>query len=203
MNRIKLLLPALLLLAVACKHKPKEPAGDTTEPKDSAVNSGYLPVADFIKNDIIRVDSFAGGILKRANRNGKKDSVYIQIPEFKKLASQFLIPELDSASFSQHMSESSLMDNTTEMLNFIYLPKQADWPLRKVMIYLTPSLADDKVDRIYIEKEFTRGDTSFHQKLNWKIQEYFYTITIQQPNNGPAVTTMEKVIWDPQHFAEE
>lgn len=203
MKPIKLLLPALLLLAVACKHKPKQPAAETPESNDSVANSGYLPVADFIKNDIIKVDSFAGGILKRVNKNGKKDSVYIQIPEFKKLAGQFLLPELDSASFSQHMTESSLMDNTSEMLNFIYMPKQVDWPLRKVMIYLKPSLADDKVDRIYIEKEFTRGDTSIHQKLNWKIQEYFYTITIQQPNNGPAVTTLEKVIWDPQHFAEE
>lgn len=203
MKRIKLLLPALLLLAVACKQKPKQPAADTPESNDSVVNNGYLPVTDFIKNDITKVDSFAGGILKKVNRNGKKDSAYIQIPEFKKLASQFIIPELDSTLFNQHMTESSLMDNTTEMLNFIYMPKEADWSLRKVMVYLRPSLADDKVDRIYIEKEFTRGDTSFHQKLNWKIQEYFYTITIQQPNNGPAVTTMEKVIWDPQHFAEE
>jgi hypothetical protein len=203
MKLIKLLLPALLLLAIACKHKPEQPAAHTPQPNDSTADNKFLPVADFIKSDIIKVDSFAGGILKRVNKNGKKDSVYIQMPEFKKLASQFIFPELDSALFNQHMTENSMMDNTTQLLEFIYTPKQVDWPLRKVMIFLKPSLADDQVSRIYIEKDFTRGDTTIHQKLNWNIQEYFYTITIQQPNNGPAVTTMEKVIWDPQRFAEQ
>ena len=61
----------------------------------------------------------------------------------------------------------------------------------------------DKVNRIYMEKEFTRGDTAFHQKLTWKSDAYFYIVSIKQPNNGPAVTSMEKVIWDPQYFSEE
>jgi hypothetical protein len=202
MKRILLLLPALLVLALACKHRPKQPT-PVPNTQDSVTHGGYLPVPDFIKSDIMRADSFATGILLRKNRNGKKDSSYIQLPAFHQLASQFLLPELDSASFQQHFTENSLMDETTELLNFIYTSKDPNWPLQKVIVYIRPSLSIDQVDRIYMEKETASGDTLIHQKLTWKCQEYFYTITIKQPNNGPAVTTMEKVIWDPERFAEE
>jgi hypothetical protein len=74
--------------------------------------------------------------------------------------------------------------------------------LRNVMAFLQPSLATDQVKRIYMERSFNSGDTTIEQKLTWKMMEYFYVITIRQPKNGPAVTSMEKVIWDPQDFAD-
>ncbi|OQP50909.1 hypothetical protein A4H97_03535 [Niastella yeongjuensis] len=202
MKRINLLLPALLLLAVACKHKPQQPAGDTQSAQDSLESPTYLPVADFIKSDIVKVDSFAGGILKKKDTGGKKDSAYIQPAEFHRLASQFIFPELDSATFHDHFTEHSLMDETTEMLNFIYTAKEPAGSLRSVMVYLRPSLATDQVKRVYMERSFNSGDTAIDQKLTWKMMEYFYVITIRQPKNGPAVTSMEKVIWDPQYFAD-
>jgi hypothetical protein len=202
MKRINLLFPALFLLAIACKQKPKQQAGTDQAVQDSLANTNFLPVADFIRNDISKVDSFSGGILKKVTINGKKDSVYIQLPAFHQLANQFLIPELDSASFRAHFKEHSLMDETTQMLNFIYTQNQPDWPLQKVMVYIKPSLSDDKVNRVYMEREFTSGDTLIQQKLTWRMQEYFYIISMRQPKTGPAVTSMEKVIWDPQFFAE-
>ena len=202
MKRIYLFLPALFLLVIACKHQPKQSTGTVQPAEDSLGSNNYLPIADFIRNDIAKVDSFAGGILRKVNINGKKDSGYIQPPAFHQLANQFLLPELDSSSFREHFRESSLMDETTQMLNFIYTGIQPGWPLQNVMVYVKPSLSTDEVNRVYMEKAFTSGDTAVQQKLTWKMQEYFYIITLRQPKNGPAVTTMEKVIWDPQHFAE-
>lgn len=190
------------MMAVACKQKPKQPAEGDLAAQDSLANNKYLPVADFIKMDITRVDSFSGGILRKVSIEGKKDSGYIQLPEFHKLASQFLIPELDSASFQKHFKEHSLMDETTQMVNFIYSPTGPAGTLQNVMVYLTPSLQNDKVNRIYMEREFNSGDTAISQKLTWKMQAYCYIVTIRQPKNGPAVTSMEKVVWDPQYFAE-
>jgi hypothetical protein len=191
----------LLTLAIACKTKP---AKNDTEPTAAADSSGsYMPVAGFIKADILRTDSMAAGILLRSTVNGRKDSAYIQPPQFRQLAQQFLLPELDSASFAQQFTESSLMDETTQLLNFIYTPKQPDNALQKVIVYVKPALTTDKVDRIYMENEVVRGDTVLHQKLTWKLQEYFYVITIREPKTGPAVTSMEKVIWEPSGFAED
>lgn len=201
MKRINLLIPALLLLAVACKHKPQQPAGGTTP--DSLENKSYLPIADFIKSDIVKVDSFAGGIVRKITVDGKRtDSSFIQPSAFHQLASQFLLPQLDSASFHEHFNESSLMDETTEMIQFIYSGKEPGWPLRNVMVYLQPSLANDQVNRIYMEKDYTSGDTTIQQRFTWKMREYFYIITVKQPKNGPAVTSMDKVIWDPEFFGE-
>jgi hypothetical protein len=53
-----------------------------------------------------------------------------------------------------------------------------------------------------MEKDFTNGDTTIQQRFTWKMQEYFYIITVKQPKDGPAVTTIDKVIWDPQFFGE-
>jgi hypothetical protein len=202
MKRIYLLLPALFLLAIACKQKPKQPTDTDPLTQDSLGTSSFLPIADFIKDDIVKVNSFAGGILRKVISNGKKDSAYIQLPAFQQLANQFLIPELDSASFHSHFTEHSLMDETTQLVNFIYTGNQPDWPLQKVMVYLKPSTEYDKVNRIYMERTFASGDTAIQQKFTWKTQEYFYIITIRQPKSGPTVTSMEKVIWDPQQFAE-
>ena len=116
MKRINLLFPALLFLAVACKHKPRPPAGDVQAAQDSLNSSTYLPITDIIKNDIVKVDTYAGGILKKMNTAGRKDSAYIQPAEFHKLASQFLLTELDSASFHEHFTEHSLMDETRGLL---------------------------------------------------------------------------------------
>src|SRR5687767_7311129 len=116
MKRINFLFPALFLLAIACKQKPNQASADQAM-QDSLANTPFLPVADFIRNDISKVDSFSGGILKKATINGKKDSAYIQLPAFHQLASQFLVPELDSTSFRTHFKEHSLMDETTQMLN--------------------------------------------------------------------------------------
>src|SRR5438270_9978374 len=110
MNLIKFLLPALIVMVVACKHKPNNTVATVPDSQDSVSSGSFLPVAEFIKNDITRVDSFSGGILKKANTNGKKDSAYIQLPRFHQLANQFLLPELDSVSFREHFAESSLMD---------------------------------------------------------------------------------------------
>lgn len=202
MKRINLLFPALLLLAVACKHKSQQPPGDVQTTQDSLNSGSYLPITDLIKNDMEKVDTYAGGILKKVAAGGRKDSTYIQPAAFHKLASQFLPAELDSASFHNHFTEHSLMDETTEMLNFIYTAKDPESPLRNVMVFLQPSLATDQVKRIYMERSFSSGDTTIEQKLTWKMMEYFYVVTIRQPKNGPAVTSMEKVIWDPQDFAD-
>jgi hypothetical protein len=202
MKRIYLFLPALLLLAAACKQKSKQTESTVQSTEDSLANGSFLPVADFIRNDIAKVDSFAGGVVRKMTIDGRKDSSFIQLPVFHQLANQFLLPELDSASFQAHFKENSLMDETSGMLNFIYSQKQPDLPLRSVTVYVKPSLQNDKVDRVYMERDFISGDTAIQQKLSWKMQEYFYIITMRQPKNGPAVTSLEKVIWDPQHFGE-
>jgi len=190
-------------LVIACKNNHNQPAAvNTTENADST-EGNYLPVIDLIREDIKKVDSFAGGILNKRTINGKKDSVFIQPADFHRIASQFLQPGLDSAAFASQFTENSLMDETTHLLNFIYTAKRAEQPLQKVIVYVKPTLTQDRVERIYFEKNFASGDTLVEQKFTWKMGDFFYILTISQPKGGPAVTSMNKVIWNPGFFAED
>lgn len=198
------LLVILLIITSSCKNKAGEPGKNTTTVQDAARISdsatSYLPIADLIRQDLQRVDSFAGGILKKSTINGKKDSVFIQPPALREAARAFLLPELETTAFRHSFTESSFMDQSTEQVQFIYTPKDPALSVRNVVAYITPS--GDKVSRIYLEREWTAGDTLIQQKLTWKINQYFYTITMRQPKQGAPSTTIEKLIWDPTQFGE-
>lgn len=188
------------ILFIACGND----SPSTVPPAPAATDSSsHLPVADFIRDDIKQVDSFAGGILRKLTGDVKKDSGFIKLPRFHELATNFMPPVLsDSNAFNRDYDETSLMDETTGQVNFIYNAKIPDQQLRTIMVYIQPSLTTDNVQRIYMEKEFMQHDTLVEQKLNWKFREYFYIVTVYKPQNGPVTSTREKVIWDPQQFNE-
>lgn len=187
----------------SCKEKPAPAIVETTKtdslPADKEIS--YLPVGDLIREDIRKVDSFAAGILHKTEST-KKDSSYIKPEQFKKLAEQFLPAELDSSNFQKNFGYESFMDETTELINFIYPAKDPNSSLRKVVVYIKPSLTVDKVNRIYMEKEFKEGTDFVQQKLTWVIEKYFYILTIRHPEKGEPVTKIEKVIWDAQSYAD-
>lgn len=200
--------PVLLaiLIIASCKNKGSQPeatanTGTTTDSTQQRKDTGtFLPVADFLREDFRRVDSFAGGILKKTTTNGKKDSLFIKLEAFKQAASVFFMPELEPGTFRQSFTENSLLDATTEMLQFIYTPKDPSNILRNVVVYVNP--ATSQVNRFYFEKEWAAGDTIVQQKLTWKARQYFYIITMRQPKQGAPTTSIEKLIWAPEYFGE-
>ena len=176
---------------------------NSTKKVEPEIVPTHLPVIDFIKEDIKQVDSFAGGILLRTEGYPKNDSAFIRPEDFKKLAGEFFLPELDSSVFNTQFSETSLMDETTQMLNFIYLAKNSSTTLRKVIVYVSPSLSTDKVSRIYMEKEYKNADATISLKLTWKLRHYLIITEIAQTSGGKSTTRTRKAIWDPQQFSDK
>jgi len=202
MKPTQLIFTAIVIVLVSCKGKDnRETQQAETKISDSTKN--YLPVADFIREDMRRVDSFASGILKRTSINGKRDSAYIQLDAFNKIAAQFLPADLDSPGFQEKFSESSVVDQSTHLLNFIYSARDAGKTLHKVIIYIAPGPVTDKVDLVYMEKEFIQGDTLVQQKFTWKMKHFFYILTFRRPKTGNPSTMMDKIIWEPQEFHED
>jgi hypothetical protein len=202
MNRLLFLL-VLCGILHSCGDKAKKPVRPDTGNNTADTPNTFLPVGDLLREDTRKVDSFAAGIVKKTEIDGKKDSSFVKLPEFHRLADKFLLKEFDSAYFQDHFREESLMDETTRMLHFIYTPKDTEPMLQRVVVYLEPSLADDNVERIYFETAYSKGDTVVEKKYTWKMGQYFYILTIQQPKSGKSITSLEKLIWDPQHFADE
>lgn len=211
MKLLQLIISIFVITLAACTIKPKEApesTGQAVDGADSATdkidsNSSYMPVAAFVQEDIRRVDSFYAGILKKSSKDGKKDSAYIQHSDFHEIAKQFVDKAFDSTNFRQGFTETPLMDQTTQLMNFIYNAKSDSQALRKVIVYISPGVTGDKVDRVYMEKRYSRGDTTIEQKLSWRMKHYFYILTMIEPKKGKPVTKMEKVIWEPQDFTNE
>jgi hypothetical protein len=202
-------LPVLLIVlatAISCKNKAVAPTGETTG-KDSAATidstASFIPVADILRGDLTRTDSFAGGILRKITINGRLDSAFIKPAQFHQAAQAFLIPELDFNNFRQSFQETSFMDETTELLQFMYTPKdQSTSSIRNLTAYISTTAPGSNVSRIYMERSWSSGDTLVQQKLTWKLRQYFYIITIKQPQKGNPLTSIEKLIWDPEQFGE-
>ncbi len=189
----------VMISSYACKNDSvKKVDADSISEQEKS----YLPITDFIKEDIKQVDSFAGGILLKTIEGKRQDSAFIQPEAFKTLANEFLLPDLDSAIFCNQFTETSLMDETTQMLNFIYMADTTTTSLRKVIVYVSPSKSYDKVSRIYMEKETRKGDTTISHKMNWKIKQYLVIAAIKQAPGGYTSTRIQKAIWDPQHYAD-
>jgi hypothetical protein len=208
MNRLLLLL-ILTTSLVSCRdeaEEPKQEATSTSPDTAAKTNSAesYLPVQAFLQEEVRNVESYAAGILRKAkNVRGRKDSAFIQLPQFQDIAEQFMLKELDSAFFRDHFEETSFMDQTTQMLNFIYTAKDSVSPLQKAVVYVRPSETANTMDRLYFETAYNQGDTLIEKRLTWKMRKYFYILTVKQPKSGNAITSMEKLIWDPQHFGDE
>lgn len=183
---------------LSCENKKKSTEGE----KDIEVKS-YLPIKDFILEDMRQIDSFAGGMLLREIINDKTDSVFLAPNDYKKFIDKFLVPELDSARFNKDYDESSLMDETTQMLNFIYTAKDPNAALKRVILYVSPSLSIDRVNRVYMEKEKLMGDTSISERLTWKMKQYFMIVENKQTPAGYQSKKIQKIIWDPTLFSEE
>ncbi|MBO9563096.1 MAG: hypothetical protein J7621_09995 [Niastella sp.] len=197
--------PVLLAIIIfaSCKNKGSQPPAtstgvDTTQRAQDTAS--FLPISSLLREDLLRVDSFGGGILKKTTLNGKKDSLFIKLPAFKQAASVFFMPELETSAFRQSFTETSLLDATTEMVQFMYAPKDASNTLRNVVVYINP--VNSQVNRFYFEKEWAAGDTIVQQKLTWKARQYFYIITLRQPKQGTPTTSIEKLIWAPEYYGE-
>lgn len=174
--------------------------GDSAAPDEK---KNYLPVAEFIKGDVGKVDSFSAGILMRTTIDGRSDSAFVKLEAFRKVVPLFLVPELDSAYFAENYSESTLYDPASETMSFIYTATNDQAPLKKAFVYVVQGYNNNKVSRIYLERELASGDTSLSQKLTWKMNEFCQVVETKRTSKGLNTVKVQKLIWEPSAFASE
>lgn len=200
-----LLAGACLLYIIACGHAASSttpPQNDSVSaPKDSAKNV-FFPVANYLESEILHIDSTPLALMKYTIKGTRRDSGYIQIPEFNLLAKQFLVPELINGSFEKDFAESSFMDKTTESITFTYSPRNEDLALKRLDVLADPGTTSNKVKSIYLERSFTTGDTLVHQRLYWKAGRNFQIVNTYLVHDKPPVEQQVKVVWNTGEEAE-
>jgi hypothetical protein len=168
----------------------------TSSVKVDSTKKNYIPIGDYLKNEIGIVDSTPCLIMLYHVKNGKTDSAIIKTKDFDDLAKVFLRKELDSPAFENSFTENSFMDRTTNQLNFTYNTKDSVGGLKRVDFLASPTPAEaERMNSVYMEIEDLKKDTNEINKLFWKAGSYFTILRISQPINGQALISQTKVVW--------
>lgn len=182
----------------ACgNHKQSvDPSKQDSQQQTDSSKSSFFPVAEFLETEILHVDSVPLALRKYTTVNGKTDSAFIDVPEFNKLALQFLPAGLHDGSFEKNFTENSFMDKSTSSIMFTYSTTVKDQPLRRVDVQTVAGNASQQVKSIYLEKDRVSGDSLILEKLYWRAGKSFQVMTMTTVKGKPPVEQKVKVIWD-------
>ena len=163
-------------------------------PLNAAVDTvKFLPVNDFILNDIKDVQNIPYFIYKIRTINKKRDSSNFSTADFVKFAAPFLQYDINNQSLKRQLKESTFHDNTTKSNTFIYSPLNADLPLRNVTVLLDEKT--DKPKNIFIQINKQIKDTTIIERLQWKSRKSFRITRITQAKNYNVEQT-DYVSWN-------
>lgn len=195
MKRLFILFIPFYLLIFACRSNESREVTGNTSPPDTT-KKDYLPVEDYLRSEISNVDSFPYRLMRYQIQQGKTDSGIIKTNVFDQIASEFLMPDLDSSRFEKNFEENSFVDRTTNLVSFTYSTKDTGNGLKRVDVLLTPGAGSDKLHSIYMEALATNADSTLISKLSWKAGRNFTIIHIKKFKNGPETVSQTSVVWD-------
>jgi hypothetical protein len=188
---------AALLGACSNPKQPAAPQHDSTARADSGTaKPHFFPVAEFLEGDILHTDSSLLALKKFTIRNGRTDSVFIQVPEFNQLALEFVPRELADSSFEKNFTESAFQDRATESVTLSYSTESPQTELQRVDVVTVPGIRNQRVKSVYLEKNRKAGDSVILKKLFWHAQHGFDIATITMVNGKQAGEEHIRVVWD-------
>jgi hypothetical protein len=192
----RIFIPAIsVLLLSACHSKQPEISAGHSNQKDTSIKN-YLPVADFLRTEILAVDSFPFLLMRYRMENGKTDSGIITTPVFDQIAREFLMADLDSSHFAKNFEENSFVDRSTNLVSFTYSTKDTGYGLKRVDVLLSPGTGSEKLNSIYMEAISGNKDSSVISKMSWKAGRNLRILHIRKPKNGQEKTDQNIVVWD-------
>ncbi len=153
----------------------------------------FLPVIEFIAGELMRVDTIPYTLIKYTTVNNHTDSVFINRQELRNMTNEFLEVNIRDEKYKEFYDETSFVDNSTGTASFTYISNSPKVKLSRVDAYVNPET--QKINRVYLERNYTAGDTAINKKLLWQTKGNFIIVTIKNFNNEES-TVQEKIVWD-------
>lgn len=184
-----------LIFALCCTGtlfscgNPPTTTQNGSEKKDTVK---FFLTTPFLLSQIQYLDSTPIGMLMVSGEEGK-DSTYINKDQFHALAYQFLQPDLNDTALSPYYTEESYFDPDLNKIITTISTKKRDAMISQAQVYLNKETRS--VTGLYIEKNYSVGDTDVQQRLRWKADRNFQIIT-RKLAGGKENTTNQLVIWD-------
>ena len=189
---------AISLLLGACKNNSSEKAADNPITKESIPKEqSFFPVPDYIGGQIRIIDSLQLPISKSVTVNNKTKLSAATDKELAELAQNFRQPDISDPAIKKFYTETSIADQSTPSVTLIFTTSDTTLPIQKINVYVKPDpVENDKVTGIYMEKIFSRNDTSFNQKLYWKTGKNMQVITEKKVKGKALPVEQIKISWD-------
>lgn len=185
----------ICFLQFCCKQKTHQLIPE--KKKNSTQENSFFPVTQYIRGQLLEIDSLPVTPLKIVSLHGKDDSVWLKKKDIRIFSEPFLHPEIDSVNLKNLYTETSFLDQTINAFTFSYDPKGAlpdSIGLKKWIVYIDPET--DKIIRIYMVKESKENDINQTWQLTWTSGKWCKITLIKElPGKEPEVKE-EKMIWD-------
>jgi len=173
-----------LIFIAACHSKPKDAKKDVQ----------FYPANSFINAEIKKLDTIPLAVLKKTTVNGKTDSAFISKEEFKQAMRVFLEPDITDPRIKDLYTETVFMDATLNAITLTYSPGENKAEVRKLDVLLDPE--NNRLERIYMEKEKKNGDSLVTHKLMWNAGHSSQVITLTRVGNQAETVLNERYVWD-------
>lgn len=195
MQKLLFILILLSSLFFSACHSTKNQV--ITSTIDTGDVQSIFPVTNFLKGQLLQIDSMEITPLKTVTIDGKTDSSWLKRSDIRPAVASFLTPWIDSATMSSLFSEKAFLDQTINSYTFSYDPKVKlpdSIHLTHWDVYMSPQT--NKVTRIYMVKEKMENDTDVTTQFTWFSNKWFSIRTISQsPGKKPEIKE-EKMVWD-------
>src|ERR1700733_14702329 len=125
---------------------------DSTQEKQP---SAFFPVTDFLKGQLLALDSIPFTPLVYTTINGQTDSIWLKKEQLKTFFAPFFSITIDSINLLTYFKETKFNDQTVNAITLMYEPSKQlpdSMQLRKWNVYIDP--VTGKVRSLYIEKQY-------------------------------------------------
>jgi hypothetical protein len=202
----KLLILSLAVCIVSCNNNntsaiTKDNTDTTQIDSTQAAPVSFFPVTDFLKGQLLALDSVPFTPLLYTTINDKTDSTWLKKEQLKTFLAPFFNITIDSTNLLPYFKETKFNDQTVNAITLMYEPSKQlpdTIQLRKWNVYIDPITG--KVRNLYIEKQYKESSLSngqsYTQQLFWATDKSAKIITIlNQPDGTSTVIKEEKIIW--------
>lgn len=189
----------MLLLLSACKgenNSPQETTIINTPPTDTAdPNTPLYPFTDYIRRQVMYVDTTPFGIEKTVEINGKTiSSAFLTKDDFKQMAGSFLEIDPNTTALKPQYTETSFKDLSINRITFSIETKNAGLPLQRADILLNAD--NQQVKNVLLRKQLISADSTVLQHLLWVDKMHFQISEIVTRKDKTEYTRVTRVVWD-------
>lgn len=162
--------------------------------QDNSPTQDFFPIGSFIKSQLRNLDTLPLAVIKYTTIRGITDTMVVEKIAFRKLAEEFMAPDIASPELHNSYTETSFIDATLGTMTLTYKARDRDLIIRRADVLLNREKGD--VQSVYIEKAIENNDSTRIDKILWTTDRNCQVSELVYYKNGPEHVVVTRYVWD-------